>query len=127
MVFDSNSPDTFITILDNKISPIGFSYLFIVNGRGTVGTAILKDFNNIHYYSEAALLRLLQIENFNMENIKSSVSPVNFFVPKTAKQDGKLFVGEAAGFQDYLFGLGIRMAIKSGYLAAESIINNTDY
>jgi len=40
---------------------------------------------------------------------------------------GGRFVGEAAGFQDYLFGLGLRYALTSGHLAARSILENRDY
>jgi flavin-dependent dehydrogenase len=36
-------------------------------------------------------------------------------------------VGEAAGFQDFLFGLGLRMALLSGWLAARSVLQRSDY
>ncbi len=42
-------------------------------------------------------------------------------------QDDKKSVGEAAGFQDYLWGFGIRYAIISGNLIAKSIIEGVDY
>ena len=38
-----------------------------------------------------------------------------------------IYVGESAGFQDALWGFGIRFAVLSGYLAAESIIHNKNY
>ena len=37
------------------------------------------------------------------------------------------YTGESAGLQDFLWGYGMRYAIQSGYLAAKSIINKTDY
>lgn len=37
------------------------------------------------------------------------------------------YVGEAAGFQDYLFGFGIRYAMLSGALAARSLIEGSNY
>ena len=39
----------------------------------------------------------------------------------------KLFIGEAGGFQDYLFGFGIQYAIKSGLFAAKSISENIPF
>ena len=36
-------------------------------------------------------------------------------------------MGEAAGFQDYLWGFGIRNALCSGYLAAQAIAQGSDY
>ncbi|MCP4725867.1 MAG: NAD(P)/FAD-dependent oxidoreductase [bacterium] len=127
IVFESETEDTLITILDNIIAPKGFAYLFIINGRGTIGTAILRDFKNIDLYSEYTVLRLKQILKFDMSNIRDSVSSVNYFIPNSAEIDNRLYAGEAAGFQDYLFGLGIRRSIQSGYLAARSIIEQKDY
>ena len=37
------------------------------------------------------------------------------------------YTGEAAGLQDLVWGFGMRNAIRSGYLAAQSIIEGTDY
>jgi len=127
IVFDSQSKDIFITILDDYLTPSGFSYLFIINGRGTVGAAILRDFKNINRYAESVVLRFRQLVSFDMVNVKESVSSVGFFLPATGIQDNKIYIGEAAGFQDYLFGLGIRRSMQSGYLAAKSIIDNTGY
>ncbi len=39
----------------------------------------------------------------------------------------RIFAGEAAGFQDYLFGFGIRFAVQSGVLAAQSVAEGTSY
>lgn len=44
-----------------------------------------------------------------------------------AMQDGKLYIGEAAGFQDARRGFGIRYAVISGILAAESVLRNRDF
>ncbi len=42
-------------------------------------------------------------------------------------EDGKYYVGEAAGLQDLGAGFGIRYAIISGYLAADSILTEKNY
>jgi flavin-dependent dehydrogenase len=39
----------------------------------------------------------------------------------------KLYIGESAGFQDCLWGFGMKYAILSGYLAAKSFIDGSDY
>ena len=64
---------------------------------------------------------------YDMSDISEPVSYVDFYLPKTAVENGRLFVGEAGGFQDYLFGIGMRRSIWTGFLAAESIIKNKDY
>ncbi len=38
-----------------------------------------------------------------------------------------MYVGEAAGLQDFLFGFGMRFAFASGYIAAQSVIYSKDY
>jgi len=52
---------------------------------------------------------------------------INFEISESAIKNKRLYVGEAAGFQDYLFGFGIKYAVTSGYLAAKSIIDKKNY
>ena len=42
-------------------------------------------------------------------------------------QGGHLVIGEHAGFQDALAGFGMRYAIRSGILAAESLLSGESY
>lgn len=51
----------------------------------------------------------------------------SFDVPETATKDGKLYIGEAAGFLDSTTGFGLHYAILSGSLAAKSIIEGGNY
>ncbi len=51
----------------------------------------------------------------------------NFKIPKTSVIDGKIYTGEAAGFQDAFLGFGMKYAFLSGYFAAKSIIENISY
>ena len=127
IVFDTNINNTFRVILDNNITPGGFSYLFAINKKGTIGSAVLRKFPKINNFTAKAVDRFQEIEKFEMKSPKEFVSYVDFFISKSAKNNNRLITGEAAGFQDYLFGIGIRLSIQSGYLAAKSIIENIDY
>lgn len=40
---------------------------------------------------------------------------------------GRLYVGEAAGLQDYFLGFGLRYAIHSGHLAAQALLTGEPY
>ncbi len=51
----------------------------------------------------------------------------HFSLQNTFQKGKQRYVGEAAGLQDFLWGFGIRTAITSGYLAAQSIIEKQDY
>jgi flavin-dependent dehydrogenase len=45
--------------------------------------------------------------------------------PPRARIGSRLFAGEAAGFQDALWGFGIRSAIVSGHLAATALADGS--
>ncbi len=51
----------------------------------------------------------------------------NVDLPGGATAGGRLYVGEAAGFQDPFRGFGMNYALESGHLAADSIIHSSDY
>jgi len=51
----------------------------------------------------------------------------NFRLQRTAVQGGHPVIGEQAGFQDALAGFGMRYALRSGILAARSLIEGADY
>jgi len=51
----------------------------------------------------------------------------NFHIPRSAYSGVHPLVGEQAGFQDTLWGFGIRLSLMSGVLAARSILNGGNY
>ncbi len=127
IIFDTDIGDTFKVILDDNIAPKGFSYLFVINKKGTLGTAILRKFSEIDKFASKTVNKFQRIVNFELKNQKDFISIVDFCLAKSAVVNNTLYVGEAAGFQDNLFGIGIRISLTSGYLAARSIIDNIDY
>ncbi len=127
MTFSTDLPDTISVLFDMDVSPGGYSYLFVVDGQATFGCAITRDFDGIKNYFEIALKRFQTIQTFVINRPKFAYSYMNFCLKSSAMDNGKPFVGEAGGFQDYLFGLGIRYAIKTGYAAATSILDNESY
>jgi flavin-dependent dehydrogenase len=62
-----------------------------------------------------------------MRNPRGFGGFANFRLPRTAVQGGHAVVGEQAGFQDALAGFGMRYALRSGLLAARSILEGVDY
>jgi flavin-dependent dehydrogenase len=51
----------------------------------------------------------------------------NYFRLGRSRLGGVLYAGEAAGFQDALWGFGMRYAFQSGVLAARSLLGEGDY
>ncbi len=127
IVFDTTMPDMSLAILDDRIAPKAYAYLLTWNGRGTLVTCMFRDFKNGRHYFRKALERFQEISDLQMTNVKKYGGFITFSIRKTNVQGNNLYVGEAAGFQDYLWGFGIRYAMKSGYLAARSIIEDSDY
>ena len=64
---------------------------------------------------------------FDMREPKYYAAATAFALRHTVQISGKLYVGEAGGFQDLFAGFGIRMAMTAGYLAASSILGGSDY
>lgn len=113
---------------NHKLAPGGYSYLFILDGIATFGCAIVADFKKIDHYFDHSLAEARRLREFHVpDDARVGYSYMNFHLKSAATRDGARFVGEAAGFQDYLFGLGIRYALTSGYLAARSILDGTSY
>jgi flavin-dependent dehydrogenase len=127
ITFTTTLPDTVWVLFDMNISPGAYSYLFVLDGRATFGCAITQDFDHINDYFDRALKRFQTISSFSIDREKTGYSFMNFSLKPSAKIDRRLFIGEAGGFQDYLFGLGIRYALTTGFAAAESFILKRDY
>lgn len=128
ITFDAEGPEIVDVYFDHHLSPGGYSYLFVLDGTATFGCAIVSDFKNIDRYFDHALARARTLRDFDPErNRRTGYSYMNFHLKEKATRDQSRFVGEAAGFQDYLFGLGIRYALTTGHLAARSILEQSSF
>ncbi|WP_168063104.1 NAD(P)-binding protein [Candidatus Manganitrophus noduliformans] len=127
MTFTTSLPDTVWVLFDMNFSPGGYAYLFVLDGIATFGCAITRDLSRINYYFDRSLQRFQELTFFPIENDRTAYSFMNFSLKASAEASGRYFVGEAGGFQDYLFGLGIRYALTTGYAAAESLLKKTSY
>ncbi len=127
MTFSTSLPDTVSVLFDTKRAPGGYAYLFVLDGAATFGCAITKDFNHINDYFDHSLKRFQEILPFAPQEATTGYSFMSFQLKASATRDASLFVGEAGGFQDYLFGLGLRYALTTGYLAAQSILEKKAY
>ncbi|HUJ16028.1 MAG TPA: hypothetical protein VL284_19725, partial [Thermoanaerobaculia bacterium] len=128
MTWRSSEPDRIDVFFNHKLSPGGYSYLFILDGFATFGCAIVADFKRIDDYFDHSLAAAQRLHPFSIPaETRTGYSYMNFHLKRRATNAGARFVGEAAGFQDYLFGLGLRYAMTSGHLAARSILEGRDF
>lgn len=128
MTWHSSDDERVDVYFNHRLSPGGYSYLFILDGVATFGCAIVADFKRIDSYFDHSLAAAHRLHHFDVPpDVRTGYSYMNFHLKHAATSNGARFVGEAAGFQDYLFGLGIRYALTSGSLAARSILEDRDY
>lgn len=128
MVFKTSLKNQFIGFINNKIAPKAYAYLLVNNGKATFATCMFEDFKNEKLYYDRALRVLNSVIDIDIVEPKEFGGFVNFFnEPKISKDNRILYVGENAGFQDALWGFGIKYAMLSGYYAARSIIERNNY
>jgi flavin-dependent dehydrogenase len=125
--FETGMQDRAVVVFDDRIAPKGYAYLLAHQGQGTLVAVLCREYPN----ASACLEQMLQFFNervgVDIRNEKRFGCFGNFFMRNTQVLDDGLYVGEAAGFQDALWGFGIRYALVSGYLAATSIADGTGY
>ncbi len=127
IVFSTSHEDAAITLVDNRIAPKAYAYLLINGGKATFATCLFEDFRSERKYFESALNRMRKLVEIVIREPREFGGFVNFFFKPVTKGNRFWYVGESAGFQDGLWGFGMRYAMMSGYLAAQSIISGESY
>jgi len=127
LTFETNHEDIAAIAFDDTLAPKGYAYLLVHNGKGTVASVMYRDFHNSDAYRNACVDFFANRLGITISESRRFGGFGNFFMRQSQIRNGKTYVGEAAGFQDYLWGFGMRYAIRSGYIAAQSQITGSDY
>jgi hypothetical protein len=125
--FRTSAQDGCYVCLDDTLTPHVYSYLIFAGGYGTVGAGALAAQSNMRQMLERIVAGFQKHVAFDMDRPRYFAGPGIFGLPQTAQKLGRLYVGEAAEMQDAFFSFGLRMSMTTGWLAARSIIDNTDY
>lgn len=125
--FETDMENGFWVICDNNLAPKGYAYLLTMNGIGTIKSCMFTDFKRKNIYVQRTVDAFEKRVGLRMKNPRPHGGIGNFRIPKHAVHGKHPIAGEQAGFQDTLWGFGMRHAITSGVLAAHSLINATDY
>jgi flavin-dependent dehydrogenase len=126
-VFETDLPDGSWLGIDKRLAPLGYAYLLVHGGRGTVASCMFTGFKRQAEYVARTIAFFRERVGLEMRNPRHFGGFTNFRLPRTALQGGHPVIGEQAGFQDALAGFGMRYALRSGLLAARSILDGTDY
>ena len=117
--FETNAKNQSHLLLGSSFAPKGYAYMLIVNGEGTVATVF--KINRIKNKSPLQrCINYFAAKNVNFENIKYFGGKGSFNYKK-AKLTHPFSVGEVGGFQDLLFGFGMRFSMLSGVAASKMI------
>ncbi len=125
--FETDMENGFWVICDDNLAPKGYAYLLTMNGKGTIKSCMFSRFKHKQRYIERTVEAFERLVGLKMHNPRPHGGVGNFHVPLNAIHGGHPIVGEQAGFQDTLWGFGMRYAMTSGILAAQSIIDGADY
>lgn len=126
-LFQTDLPDGAWISFNHELAPLGYSYLLIHGGRGTVASCMFDDFKREHLFLDRTVNFFREHVGLRMEAARKFGGYGNYDVPRTGVRNGSLLLGERAGFQDPLAGFGIRYAIRSGILAARSLLDGANY
>ncbi len=125
--FTTTMDNIAVALINSTTSRDGYAYLLVMNGYGCLCTFLMSAF----YQADVCLdeARHTFSRMFHLETIDPK--PCGGFgrsdMHARFREDTRLYVGEAARLQDMFGGFGIRYAVQSGYLAAQSIIHGDDY
>ena len=127
IIFKTNSPDRALVILNNRVTNKGYAYLLVTNGYGCLCTTVFDGLERADEYFESTRTQVLEMTGIDFIDEKKVGGYVNFSSQASFEENSTLLTGEAAGLQDFLWGFGVRQAIRSGYVAARSIIEKMSY
>ena len=127
IVFETDAPDDAVALLNDEVAPGGYAYLLITQGYGCCCTMLFEDFPSIHERFARARELLVERRGITVRNPRPVGGLGHVRASAGWMQGSALQVGEAAGLQDFLWGFGIRLAVRSGALAAASVLDATDY
>ncbi len=125
--FRTDGPNGAYVGLDERLTPLAYSYLAICDGRGTVAACALSPRQGMQEILPRVIEGFRSGIEFEMCEPRYFAASITFGLPATARKNGRLYVGEAAELQDVWTGFGMRLGMASGYLAARSLLEGSDY
>ncbi len=127
LVFKTDLPDMAIGLINDAAAYKGYAYLIVAKGYGCMCTVLFDRFESVGECFDHTREVFRNLIGLDVRDGKQVGGIGGFSLKNVFQSNGRLYVGEAAGIQDFLWGFGIRDAITSGYLAAKCIIEGRNY
>ena len=126
-IFHTDHPNHVSFQLNDKLAPGAYSYLIIIDGIGLICTCLWRKQKRTSRYLNETIAWYEQHYDLNRRPIKRVGGKGDFSLPDKYVYEGRYYVGEAGGLQDFMWGFGMRYAITSGVLAAKAVLGECDY
>ncbi len=126
-IFETNHENIVAFQLNDKLAPGAYSYLIIIDGIGLICTCLWRKQRNSGRYLDETIAWYEENYSLDRRPIKRVGGKGDFGIPTKYVHEGRYYVGEAGGLQDFMWGFGMRYAITSGVLAAKAIMGECDY
>ena len=109
-------PNQVHLLLGKEFAPRGYAYLIINDGFGTMATAFKKSARGNDPLNPC--IKYFKTIGFDFKVKSTFTNRGSFNLPNLWDIKKPIKIGEAGGYQDYLFGFGMRIAMYSGLSAA---------
>lgn len=119
-VFETDMANGCYAAVSDRLAPAGYSYLLINQGRGTVATCMFERFHDERHFVEETVSFFQREVGLKWHQATRFGGSGNFNSVTDTISGDRLYAGESAGFQDALFGFGLRYALISGHLAGRA-------
>ena len=122
---------SFLAMFDDRYSPKGMYFYIAPHLDGTIEAVNcttkphLPEVKALFYKAVEERREIRDI--IRGEEIASFGGIGNASFSNSKKEGARCYVGEAGGFQDAFMGFGMRFALESGKLAADSMLTGNDY
>ena len=127
-IFETTHKNTIAFQLNDKLAPGAYSYLIIIDGVGLICTCSWrKQKKSERFLNETIAWYRKHYPEIDMKPVKRVGGKGDFTINKHYKSEGRYYVGESGGLQDFMWGFGMRMAVWSGVLAARDILGTCNY
>lgn len=125
--FETRADDLAVAFVNNRIARRGYAYLLIADGQGCLCTTMFADGPEIRAAFAETLAAAQRLFAFDMRRVRRVGGVVSVGGAPRFTEGGRLYCGEAAGLQDFLWGFGIRHALESGRMAARCLLSGENY
>ena len=105
-IFKTNHPNHIAFQLNDKLAPGSYSYLIIIDGIGLICTCLWrKQRGTDRFLNETIAWYQKHYPDIDMVPIKRVGGKGDFTINKNYFQDGRYYVGESGGLQDFMLSL----------------------